>query len=41
MGGDPQYPKKKVHETTLVNCVSLVAIYFTRESLVLRERAHK
>ena len=32
---------KEAHTTTLVNCLPLVTICFTRESLVLRGRAHK
>ena len=34
-------PKEETHKTTLVNCLPLVTIYFTRESLMLTERAHK
>ena len=34
-------PKEEAHKTTLVNCLPLVTICLTRESLMLTERAHK
>ena len=37
----PRCPKEEAHKTTLINCLPLVTICFTRESLMLTERAHK
>ena len=34
-------PKEAVHKTTLVNCIPVITLCFMRESLMLRERAHK
>ena len=41
VGGGPQCPKKKAHETALINCLPLVTICFMGGPLVLTERAQK
>ena len=40
-GRGPTVPKEAAHKITLVNCLPLVTICFTRESLMPTERAHK
>ena len=39
--GLPKEPKEDAHNTTSVKCLPLVTISFTRESLMLTEKAHE
>ena len=40
-GRGPMVPTEEAWKTALVNRLPLVTIWFTRESLMLTERAHK